>query len=689
MPPSTKKNRPSRRSKAGRTTSKRAVGIPFERPILDARPDTLDFRDRMYEATLFEVPTSRPLKDYMKVGVPVLNQGKYGACAGYGLATVAHYLLRTRAVVPDKIPVSPWMLYAMAQDFDEHDAAAGYARTTDPDVGATARSAMKGWQKYGVCRDAFYTDKGPCKPNRELVSDSRLRPLGSYFRVNHKDVVAMHTALSEVGVLYATALIHSGWFRPDNDGMITFSSDLEGGHAFAIVGYDKQGFWIQNSWGTGWGAGGFGKITYDDWLQSGTDVWVARLGVPIELETASAAVALSTTMTVQSNGYAAPELDPHIISIGDDGLLRTNGSFSKSADEVKNLFTTEIPHFVNSAGWSQKRLVLYAHGGLVSEDAVVPRIGDYWATMEKEQAYLIGFVWHTDYWTTLEEILKDVVRSVKPEGILSGAKDFLWDRLDDTLEPIARVATGKAEWDKMKSNGMAASDNAQGGARIAAQGIRDLLASDPAYEVHLIGHSAGSIFLAPFIKMLTGEFGIPIKTCTLWAPACTTKVFEQFYVPAVAAGKLEKLALFTLDDNTERADNCANIYHKSLLYLVSDAFEDQIRIPVIHPDGEALLGMQKFISTTKINPGGGQSVTIEKWLQDQHFDWIKSPNNNAPEGSKDGTQARHHGDFSTDRYALEAALVRITGASLTTPEFKLANSMLPMIESRRQILSTL
>ncbi len=24
-------------------------------------------------------------------------------------------------------------------------------------------------------------------------------------------------------------------------------------HAFAIVGYDDEGFWIQNSWGTGWG----------------------------------------------------------------------------------------------------------------------------------------------------------------------------------------------------------------------------------------------------------------------------------------------------------------------------------------------------------------------------------------------------------------------------------------------------
>jgi hypothetical protein len=57
-----------------------------------------------------------------------------------------------------------------------------------------------------------------------------------------------------------------------------------------------------------------------------------------------------------------------------------------------------------------------------------------------------------------------------------------------------------------------------------------------------------------------------------------------------------RFSLFALDDTTEKADNCAEIYHKSLLYLVSDAFEAQINIPLIHPAGEPLLGMAKFVS---------------------------------------------------------------------------------------------
>ena len=34
---------------------------------------------------------------------------------------------------------------------------------------------------------------------------------------------------------------------------------------------------------------------------------------------------------------------------------------------------------------------------------------------------------------------------------------------------------------------------------------------------------------------------------------------------------IARFALFTLSDDVERDDNCANIYHKSLLYLISDA----------------------------------------------------------------------------------------------------------------------
>ena len=82
-------------------TKRRMTKAPSKRVVartLDARPDTLDFRDRMFEPTLIEVPVRRPLEVYRKGGVPILDQGTEGACTGFGLATVVHYLLQTRKV---------------------------------------------------------------------------------------------------------------------------------------------------------------------------------------------------------------------------------------------------------------------------------------------------------------------------------------------------------------------------------------------------------------------------------------------------------------------------------------------------------------------------------------------------------------------------------------------------------------
>ncbi|HEU4393973.1 MAG TPA: C1 family peptidase, partial [Planctomycetota bacterium] len=247
----------------------KAKGNTAGRPRLDARPDTLDFRDLMYTPTLAEVPLRIPLAGYRKVGVPVLDQGKEGACTGFGLATVVHYLLRTRKVDRDAVAVSPRMLYEMARRYDEWPG--------EDYEGSSARGAMKGWHKHGVCSEKAWP-YDPAAPDDALTGerscDAAARPLGAYFRVNHRDLVAMHTALAEVGVLYATASVHEGWWDPPADGLIPLSKKLTGGHAFAIVGYDESGLWIQNSWGPRWGKQGFGRVSYDDWMRNGSDVWV-------------------------------------------------------------------------------------------------------------------------------------------------------------------------------------------------------------------------------------------------------------------------------------------------------------------------------------------------------------------------------------------------------------------------------
>ena len=85
----------------------------------DARPDTADFRDRIFVPTLVEVPIELPLNLYLKTKPIILDQGTEGACTGFGLAACANHLLRSRKIVPDETPVSPKMLYELAKRYDE------------------------------------------------------------------------------------------------------------------------------------------------------------------------------------------------------------------------------------------------------------------------------------------------------------------------------------------------------------------------------------------------------------------------------------------------------------------------------------------------------------------------------------------------------------------------------------------
>jgi Papain family cysteine protease len=615
---------------------------------LDARRDTLDFRDKIYVPTLIEVPTHVDLERYRQHRIPILNQGREGACTGYGLATLAHYLLTTRKVVSDCTHVSPRMLYELAKRYDEWPG--------EDYSGSSARGAMKGWHKHGVCSESLWSSK-PKKGskgewrglNDARTGDALKRPLGAYFRVNHKDVVAMHAAIAEVGILFATAGVHAGWEDVGDDGLIPLTDKMLGGHAFAIVAYDERGFWIQNSWGESWGRQGFACITYDDWLQNGTDVWVARLGAPIVLKRSAATAVAHSASAGQSNGYSYADLRPHIISIGNEGAFKAGGDYGTSAEEIAQLFKTDLPNAIDSA--NHKHVLLYAHGGLVSQATAVQRLADYRSAMLSAGIYPFTFIWHSDYWTTLKNVLNDAFQRRRPEGPLDATKDFMLDRLDDALEPLARGLTGKTAWDEMKENALAASQSSKGAARVVVSHLARLIDKRPkgSLKVHLVGHSAGSIFHAPLVTAFN-DAGVTIESCTLWAPACTTQLFKQHYLPAIKSQKIRRFALFALSDKTEQDDHCANIYHKSLLYLVSHAFEDKPRIPLFR-DGVPILGMEKWLR---------EDAEIMALFKGGAADLIFAPNDRKA-GAIDATTARHHGDFDDDIATVRATLRRIVG----------------------------
>lgn len=635
--------------------------------VLSARPDPIDFRDKMYVPTLVEVPVVRPLSDFLASNPVILDQGQEGACTGFGLAAVANHLLKVRQKGGSFQVVSPRMLYETAKRNDEWPG--------EKYSGSSARGAMKGWHKHGVCSEAAWpylvgTDDRDLNSGR--LADAQNCPLGAYFRVNHQDLVAMHSAISETGILYATATVHSGWSSVKADGMIRYDAETIGGHAFAIVGYDREGFWIQNSWGPGWGNGGFCHISYYDWMENGSDVWVARLGAPITIDSSLAFSAGTFPASQMGQAASFADLRPHIVSLGNDGVPLENGDFANTPEEIRAFIANDFTQI--TASWKKKRILLYAHGGLVSSKAAIQRVAEYRKAMLKEEVYPLAFVWNSDFWTTLKNILSEALGQRQSEGVFDKAKDFMLDRLDDTLEPIARLGSGRSQWAEMTENAIAATDTTKGGARIVIQALKKLMASDPSIEVHVAGHSAGSIFMGPVVRELA-KF-CSITTCHLWAPACTTGFFKKEYLPLLrgASRSIREFALYTLNDTAERDDHCANIYHKSLLYLVSRALEEEY-----HPlkwgwEGSPLLGMEKFVRADK---------DIAGLFSNKSATWILSPNSESD--PLKASRSTSHGGFDDDRPTVRGTLARIVGATVAGASIEFTASAAGSLDRRNDL----
>ena len=144
-------------------------------------------------------------------------------------------------------------------------------------------------------RRAWRVHPGRSRPRRDKLQAARS------IASSHRDIRDMHAALDEIGILYITLMVHEGWGQPgptDAHRSPTSTPVGERAHPRLPVierqaaptagtpspssATPREGFIIQNSWGPGWGAGGFALLPYEDYLLHATDVWVAQLGVPVE-----------------------------------------------------------------------------------------------------------------------------------------------------------------------------------------------------------------------------------------------------------------------------------------------------------------------------------------------------------------------------------------------------------------------
>src|SRR5690606_14731205 len=107
---------------------------------------------------------------------------------------------------------------------------------------------------------------------------------------------------------------------------------------------------------------------------------------------------------------------------------------------------------------------------------------------------------------------------------------------------LAARPFGRPVWSQIKDNAWRASADGGGAAFTVAEIAACLAEMEGEAELHLVGHSAGGIFLAHLLDVLDAT-KTPVKSLTLFAPACTLDLFEAKIAPRLGT-LIERFALF-------------------------------------------------------------------------------------------------------------------------------------------------
>lgn len=271
------------------------------------------------------------------------------------------------------------------------------------------------------------------------------------------------------------------------------------------------------------------------------------------------------------------ELRPHVVNLN-QGRFSEEGLFRTSQADVDAIFDDHLVRAADAAQANGRplRLLFWAHGGLISEASGLWIAHQQVAWWKENQIYPIHFTWETGFLDALEQILAGA-RQPAPRGV---PRD-LWDHTTDlVVETVARTLGGDKIWSAMKRSAELAAAR-DGGATYVAQKLLKFCQSRPGdVELHAVGHSAGSIFHSHFLPVAFG-LGVPsFKTLQFLAPAVRVEAFKSRLLPHVGKA-IESLTMFTMQRDWEADDNVAQVYRKSLLYLIYYALEPERKTPIL------------------------------------------------------------------------------------------------------------
>lgn len=153
---------------------------------------------------------------------------------------------------------------------------------------------------------------------------------------------------------------------------------------------------------------------------------------------------------------------------------------------------------------------------------------------------------------------------------------------------------------------------------------------------------------AGFLPLARG-LGVPtFKSAHFMAPALRVDTFKDRLIGALgAAASVESLTLFTMKKDFELDDNCAQIYRKSLLYLIFHALENERKTPLLGLE-ESLRGDAELTALFGLR---GAPPLLHSIV------WSPTPG----DSGRSASRALAHGDFDDDPATMNSIVRRVLG----------------------------
>lgn len=232
------------------TNNYNKIAQPTGQFVLNVNRSPIDKRDFRAEAIYpdnITLPDEIDLRPFLQ---PVVNQGSQGTCSAQVAACIKEY--------------QEWALQKLAGVDDKMSAQFVYNLREEPgEMGMTPRETMKILAKSGICREALYpygTQELPDAIPQDAYDDAKNFIIEAYAQIS--TIEALKKALYQDGVCYICFPVYN---ETNRMWKARQGETDKGGHAMAVVGYNKQGFIIRNSWGKEWGDNGYTIYPYEDW----------------------------------------------------------------------------------------------------------------------------------------------------------------------------------------------------------------------------------------------------------------------------------------------------------------------------------------------------------------------------------------------------------------------------------------